>query len=52
MSENHADVNGHKNPMYGKKHTIESKQKMSKPKTEEHRRKLSEAAKKRHSKDK
>jgi hypothetical protein len=50
MSKNHTDVSGDKNPMYGKKHTIEAKIKMSKPKTEEHRRKMSEAAKKRYSK--
>lgn len=29
MSENHADVSGEKNPMYGKKHTEEAKRKMS-----------------------
>lgn len=50
MSENHADVSGDKNPMYNKNHTIETRIKMSKPKTEEHRRKMSEAAKRRYSK--
>lgn len=29
MKENHADVSGEKNPMYGKEHSLESKQKMS-----------------------
>ena len=29
MSKNHADVSGEKNPMYGKKHSLESRIKMS-----------------------
>jgi len=50
MSKNHADISGDKNPMYGRNHTVETKIKMSRPKTEEHRRKMSEAAKRRYSK--
>ena len=29
MSKNHADVSGEKNPMYGKKHSLETRMKMS-----------------------
>lgn len=50
MSRNHADITGDKNPMYGKKHTDEAKRKMSKPKSDEARRNMSEAAKRRWSK--
>lgn len=50
ISENHADISGEKNPMYGKKHTDESRKKMSaaltgKKHSEESKRKMSESRK-------
>lgn len=41
------DYNGDKNPFYGKKHTEETLEKMRKPRTEEHKRNISRAAKNR-----
>lgn len=38
-------LKGENNPMYGKHHSEESKKKMSEPKSEEHKRKISEALK-------
>jgi group I intron endonuclease len=50
ISENHHDVTGENNPMYGKKHKEESRKKMSeihsgKVLSEDHKRKLGEASK-------
>lgn len=45
VSENHADIKGEKNPMFGKKHTLISRMKMTQSRTgkklsEEHKRKM------------
>ena len=40
ISENHHDVAGINNPMYGRTHSEETIRKMQKPKSEEHRQKM------------
>lgn len=60
ISANHADVSGEKNPFYGKKHSKETREKMSlakkgkshKPLSEETRAKISASNKGKHSKNK
>ncbi len=47
LRDNHHDVKGKNNPMYGRKHTEETLMKLRGPKSEEHKKKLSEAAKSR-----
>lgn len=47
ISENHVDVSGVNNPMYGRSHSEETLAKMRKPKTAEHKQKLKECASKR-----
>jgi hypothetical protein len=47
ISENHKDVSGDKNPMFGKAHSEETRAKMRKPKTDDHKQKIKDWAIKR-----